>query len=222
MKKKEVFKYILLLILVFVASYYIYNLDYQREEKTGIAVDKYDDTEVLLIVSDYEDVVLWASSVLDEKDVLVVCLTCGNDEITDTELLNLLTTTNDEHLFLGFNPYNEDGSFNDWIDLYDQIDYEINKIVTLRHWDNVYTHNPSDLEDNYYHKLTSRMVTTNAVKERQSKNLQYFEPSFIYDPVEQADKLIRKEELLNLFSSKDELLEKYEGLIPIEGFIKYE
>lgn len=228
MSKKEILKYLLLLILVFGASYYIYNIPFERNGKTQqIPADKYADTEALLIVAHADDAVLWASTVLKEKDVLVVCVSCGLDEKKDSEFKAILKETGDQFLFLSF-AETIDNEINDWIKEYDRLEIEINKTIKLRHWEKIYSHNADGEYGNIQHKLISRIVSKNAVKERMSSNLYYFN-YLEFDKMQDANLKVLSQAKIDY---KDKLLSKFEYLYPnyelishmmnYESFKKYE
>lgn len=220
MSKKEIIKYLLLLVFVFAASYYIYSLPYERESKKGISVDKYADTEALLVVAHYEDAVIYASTILHDKDVLVVCLSCGNDEVKDNDLKKILEYTGDQYLFLAFEEYKKE-VLDDWISSYDKMEFEVDKILRLRHWQEVYTHHPMG-ENDIQHKITSRIVTKNAIKERMSKNLNYFDTDNMklieYDP--QSPWIVYKMSLIDIYTNREAIMMKLQDIG--EYFITYE
>lgn len=228
MSKKEILKYVFLFIFVFGVSYYIYSIPFDKNGKTQqIPADKYADTEALLIVAHADDAVLWASTILKEKDVLVVCASCGLNEEKDNELKAILKETEDQYLFLDFEE-TIDGEINDWIKDYDRLEIEINKTIKLRHWEEIYSHNPDGEYGNIQHKLISRIVTKNAIKERMSNNFYYF--NFIaFEEFEDAKLKELSDEKLEF---KDNLLSKFEYLYPsyelishmmnYESFNKYE
>ncbi len=222
MKKKELIKYLLLLIFVFGVSYYIYTLPYEREAKKGITVDKYADTEALLVVSHYEDAILYASSILNDKDVLVVCITCQDDGVASQDLAKVLASSKDQHLFLGFSEYDGD-NLDDWMLSYDKLEFEIDKILKLRHWNEIYTHHPKG-EGQLQHKITSRIVTKNAIKERLSQNLNYFNTADLvlieWDPASPA--IVNKQAMIDMFTNKDEIREKMTNVSFGESFIDYD
>ncbi len=151
-------------ISLIVSSYYS-SLTNITKDYTAINLTNIDN---LMIVSHPTDEILFGGSHLLEDNYLVVCITCQDNKSTK-DFIEVLTKTQDEYIILGYPEYTNDEREN-WLNLKSNIKEDLTKIIKLKDWNIIVTHNPEGEYGNLQHRITSKLVTSISPK----KNLYYF------------------------------------------------
>lgn len=157
----------------------------------------------LLIIAHPSDEIIWAGGHLLEKNYLVVCLSCGeNKESLSTA--RTLKYTKDPYIFLGYPEKNKDENII-WSKYNKEITKDLQKIISLKKWSQIITHNPEGEYQNSQHKYLSTTVTS-LVKDK--NKLYYFGKYYSQDElVSQKKGLMPLSE--NIFLQKEQLLSYY-------------
>lgn len=180
-----------------------------------------DNINNIMIVAHPDDELLWGGAHLIEDEYLVVCVTCGENEIRQREFENAMKNVNCPHISLGYPDRNTWESYEVFIknDLY--------KILNYKKYKNIVTHNPNGEYGHNQHIKVSNYVTFIADK----RKLQYFDnyytkeelDSISYDLNAMSDSLYEKKlKSLEVYKSQMGIVENHKHTIMYENFIPYE
>ncbi len=126
-------------------------------------IDKFDvdldGINKVMIVAHPDDEMIFGGSELIDDDYLVVCITCGRDVERVREFKNVMSATNDKYIMLNY-PDLTNGERDNWKLVYDDITNDISKILKLKDWDMIVTHNKNGEYGHIHHKMTHNIVTT--------------------------------------------------------------
>ena len=113
----------------------------------------------LMIVAHPDDEMIWGGSHLIDDNYLVVCITCGTDEKRVKEFKNVMNATNDEYIMLSY-PDKTNGERDNWQKVYNDITLDIEKIIKMKNWDLIVTHNEKGEYGHIHHIMTNSIVTS--------------------------------------------------------------
>lgn len=158
--KKYLIEIIIFLITIITISICVYS--YFKPTKithdfSNLDLDGYDK---LMIVAHPDDELLWGGIHLLDDDYLVVCITCGVDNLRVKEFESVMAETNDKYIMLGY-PDKTNGERDNWDTVYNKISKDIASIIALKDWELIVTHNPQGEYGHIHHKMTSKIVTSN-------------------------------------------------------------
>lgn len=231
MKKfiKGVKKYLIPIILLIVSitilltcsiSYYIethsVNKDFSSLDLTNV--------DNLMIVAHPDDELLWGGAHLIKDNYLVVCITCGTNQIRVNEFVRVMNETNDKYIMLGY-PDKTNGERDSWDNHRANISKDLNEIINLKEWNIIVTHNPDGEYGHQHHKMTSS-ITTSIVT---TDNLYYFGKyhskktiTNYYDEMAQInDKYLSpKRKLVGVYKSQKFIQTMFDHMYPYEDWIK--
>jgi LmbE family N-acetylglucosaminyl deacetylase len=111
-----------------------------------------------MIVAHPDDEILWGGSHLIDDKYLVVCVTCGTNPIRTHEFVNTMDNTDDAYVMLGY-PDKVNGVRCNWKDEKGKIIHDLEKIMKIKKWDSIATHNPKGEYGHIHHILVNKMVT---------------------------------------------------------------
>lgn len=180
----------------------------------------------LMIVAHPDDEMLWGGSHLIDEDYLVVCVTCGVDELRVKEIERVLKETNDGLIMLGY-PDKTNGERDNWNTSRDGIKEDLKKIFELKDWDAIVTHNPFGEYGHIHHKMTSEIVTNNYDnKEKLVYFGVYYSKKKIGSVIEKmptiSDKnLDRKIEILKMYKTQSFIMTAFDHMFEHEDFVTY-
>lgn len=174
---KKIKKYYILIILLIISiSTIILGLITYYNNVYGVTKNidsiKLDNVNNLMIVAHPDDEILWGGAHLIEDNYLVVCITCGTNKVRVNEFVQVMNSTKDKFIMLGY-PDKTNGERDNWDNHRDSITSQLDKIISLKDWDNIVTHNPDGEYGHIHHKMTSELVT-NVVDKKKLDNLYYF------------------------------------------------
>ena len=156
MEKKFLLKGIATILFAILGSYIVYNLPMRAEvEINRIDLNKY---KKLMIVAHPDDDMIWGGAHLIQDDYVVVCITCGTNEVRLEEFKSVMKATGDSYIALGY-PDKTDGKRNEWITFYEDIKKDIDMILKSNNWDLVVTHNEKGEYGHIQHIKTNKIVT---------------------------------------------------------------
>lgn len=218
-----------ILLIIFIIAYIsIHNYLYKPyiADKDFSKVDLGNATK-LMIVAHPDDEILWGGAHLIEDDYLVVCVTCGAVKERVNEFIQVMGETNDKYIMLGY-PDKTNGERDNW-DLHrENIAKDIDKILELRDWEMIVTHNPDGEYGHQHHKMTNRIVTS--VVDDKDK-LYYFgryhskkEVPKYYNEMMPINDIYYKEKLriIGLYRSQYFIQTMFDHMFAYEDFVTYE
>ena len=225
MSKKKIIIGIIIIILVIVLSTLLILKFHEKE------IDKYEDLNLegynkLMIVAHPDDEMLWGGSHLIDDNYLVVCITCGVDKERVEEYKKVMKETNDQYLMLGY-PDKTNGERDDWVSSKESMLKDIEKILGLKDWELIVTHNPFGEYGHNHHKMTNEFVTS---KVENKDKLYYFGtyyskknigPHLEEMGVIKEENLERKIEILKLYKTQSFIMTSFDHMIEHEDWVSY-
>lgn len=145
-----------------------YCMDYDRIISKNLNLDTIETTaKKVMFVAHPDDETLWGSAALYQDKYLVVCVTCGTSKKRVLEFKEVMFLTEDDFIMLGY-PDLVKGKKSNWEKEWDNINSDIQKILSLKDWDLVVTHNPDGEYGHIHHKMTNKIVTEYAAHDKLS------------------------------------------------------
>lgn len=230
MKIKEVFTkyygYFILLvvcILVIVLGFINYNKTHSVN-KDFSSLDL-DGINKVMIVAHPDDELLWGGAHLINDDYLVVCVTCGTNQVRVNEFVKLMNETNDKYVMLGY-PDKTNGERDSWDDHRDNIAKDLESIFALRDdWEIIVTHNPEGEYGHQHHKMTNQLVTKVADNDVLYYFGRYHSKKTIapylneMTPINDID-LKEKKRLIGIYKSQDFIQTMFDHMFAYEDWVK--
>lgn len=225
---KKYSMYILsIIIIVFTTISFIVSSYYSSLTNITVDYSKIDLNEIdnLMIVSHPTDEILFGGSHLLEDNYLVVCITCGTDKELTHDFIDVLQKTKDKYIILGYPEYSNEEREN-WSNYKSNIKEDITKIIKLKDWSTIVTHNPEGEYGSLQHKLTSQIVTSISPK----KKLYYFGKYYIKKSIvnEQnklsqinQNRLNQKIKLIGMYKTETYIQTEFNHMYKYEEWIKY-
>ncbi len=221
MKKNTLSLFFLILLIGFlIYEFIIYDNSVLANKGRDLSV--LDDADNLMIVAHADDDLLWGGMHLIKDKYVVVCVTCGTNELREKEFEHAMRLTNDSFLSLGYIEV-VNGHAANWDKIYSTIDAELGKIVNYKNWKTIVTHNPDGEYGHRHHRWVSNMVTSSAPK----LNLYYFDryhlkhDKEVFLSPEEMRLFIKKKEYLKVYESQSAIINNHRNSIIYEKFISY-
>lgn len=227
---KKIILSILLVILVIITI----SINFKKEENLNLRNFEVDLSNVdnIMIVAHPDDEMIFGGSHLIDDNYLVVCITCGAVKNRVYEFQKVMDETNDKYIMLDY-PDKTNGERDNWDTVYDDITKDIEKILKMKEWKTIVTHNEKGEYGHIHHKMTHNIVQS--IYENnylENDNLYFFGTYY------KKDKLPEVEDTLDTISEenyekKNKIIYDYyisqksvaDGLAHIfkyENFTKYE
>lgn len=217
-----------LIILAISISMLIYNYSYTSKDLSEIDLNK---AKKLMIVAHPDDETLWGGAHLLEDDYLVVCITCGNNKSRVKEFKKTMGVTNDQYIMLGY-PDKVFGIRSNWKQEETLIYNDLRKIIELKDWKLIVTHNKEG-EYGHIHHIKSNKIVTNIYNDFNIKAPLYFfgkyytkseMNSLAVKPNKIDDTLcdIKVNKLIELYGTQSFIKEKFNQMFEYEDWIKYD
>lgn len=169
--KKNLKKIICILcILCIVSTLSIYYYKTTHSVTKDFSKINLDNVNKLMIVAHPDDEILWGGAHLLEDDYLVVCITCGTNQVRVNEFVRVMHRTKDKYIMLGY-PDKTNGERDNWDTVRKDIIKDLTDIIELKDWELIVTHNPDGEYGHIHHKMSSAIVTQITDT---SDNLYYF------------------------------------------------
>ena len=152
---KSAFKY----IVFFAFTIFMCFIIYQKApiKKTDINNLNLSNINNLMIVAHPDDETIWGGAHLLKDNYLVVCITCGTNRTRVEEFKKALAISNDSYVMLGY-PDKKNNQRDDWSLSYNNIKKDLEKIIKLKNWDIIVTHNIDGEYGHIHHKMTHSIV----------------------------------------------------------------
>lgn len=157
----------------------------------------------LMIVAHPDDEMLWGGISLIKEKYLVVCITCGTNNIREKEFEKVMNETKDDYIMLNY-PDKTNFRRNNWDMYYDSIKKDLEKIIKIKKWNKVVTHNLKGEYGHIHHLKTNKIVTELA---KSNNNLYYF--GEYYTKKEIANKIPKYKIEKDLLDEKIKILKNY-------------
>lgn len=199
-------------------------------EITDFSTINLDKAKKLMIVAHPDDETIWGGAHLLEDDYLVVCITCGQDEIRVKEFEKVMSETNDQYIMLGF-PDKVLGVRSEWTEEKPRIKNYIKEIVELKDWDLIVTHNQKGEYGHNHHIMTNEIVTDVYNEKELQTPLYYFGKYYSkakYEQLEEKPPVIKQElydikvnKLIEIYESQSFITEKFGQMFNHEDWTQY-
>lgn len=225
---KKYSTYILsIIIIVFTTISFIMSSYYSSLTNITVDYSKIDLNEIdnLMIVSHPTDEILFGGSHLLEDNYLVVCITCGTDKELTHDFIDVLQKTKDNYIILGYPEYSNDEREN-WSNYKTNIKEDITKIIKLKDWSTIVTHNPEGEYGSLQHKLTSQIVTSISPKKKLYYFGKYYTKKSIVNEQNKLsqinqNRLNQKIKLIGMYKTETYIQTEFNHMYKYEEWIKY-
>ena len=111
-----------------------------------------------MVVAHPDDETLWGGAHLNDDSYLIVCITCGKNRIRYHEIKSVSKMSNNRFIGL-FYPDKTLFVRDDWKNYEKSISSDIRKIIMMKDWNTIATHNKNGEYGHEQHKMTHRIVT---------------------------------------------------------------
>ena len=232
-KRRKIILGIILILVLVLAIYtfisiiasYKYSLD--KELKS---VDLHD-TNNLIIVAHPDDETLWGGSHINEDKYFIVCITCGKNRIRYSEIKKVSKMSDNNFLGL-FYPDTTWFMRNDWKKYKKNIEKDLERIIKMKKWNSIVTHNKDGEYGHIHHKMTHRIVTDiyeNNNLNNQTK-LYYFGKYYSKEKIKlmekdtyimSSDSLKKKEKMIKKYRTQYFVTKKFRHMNTHENFQEY-
>ena len=175
---KSSIKYSILIILFILISIFLL-LNYHPSFETQLKNIDLDSVDNLMIVAHPDDETLWGGVHLLKDRYLVVCVTCGRNRTRYYEIKTAMKVSDDEFIALWY-PDKIKGKRDDWYAYYDSLYNELYKLITLKKWKLIATHNPQGEYGHIQHRMLSSTVTKIYNELNLDNDLYYFGSAHYY------------------------------------------
>ena len=201
---------IVLVKLLFFRSY-----DYTTIDLTGI--------EKVMIVAHPDDETIWGGAHLLEDNYLVVCITCGENRKRTEEFKKVMKESKNKYIMLNY-PDRIKGRRDNWQTSKPLIIEDIEKILSLKEFDLIVTHNPKGEYGHVHHIITSSIVTYLSPKEK----LIYFGKYYTKKKSESnllpkiSDELLEEKlKLISIYKTQGFIENAFVQMFPYENWVSY-
>jgi len=187
-------------------------------------------TDKLMIVAHPDDEILWGGGHLLDGGYLVLCITNGRNQKRTAEFRNAVSQTGNIPLILEY-PDKVNFLRDDWDAVRDGIESDLKKIIALKQWSLIVTHNPDGEYGHQHHKMTNSLTV--AAYEALHFDVplyffgQYYKASVL--PEYEAnlmrlpdETLRRKQEICRCYESQADVVEKLGHMLPFENWTLYQ
>lgn len=197
-----------------------------------------DKVKKLMIVAHPDDELIFGGGHLLEGDYLVLCITNGRNKTRRAEFENVIKETGNQGIMLEY-PDKVCGKRDEWNNVQDGIFSDIEKVISLKQYDMIVTHNERGEYGHIHHKMTHSLVVEAFEDKKPPAKLYFFgkyhkavtvdkylkgEKPLPDDMKERLpdDVVKRKTELAKLYKSQKSTVEGLWHMAPYENFIPYE
>ncbi len=236
-KKKKIAKVILitsgvLVALVIMIWFGIWNQYYNVKPISKEKIEEIEKGEYnkLMIVAHPDDEMLWGGAHLLDGGYYVVCLTRGYDKVRKAEFEEMLELTGNNGIILSY-PDKVFTRRDDWYMVMDKIKKDLDQIIEAKDWELIVTHNEAGEYGHKQHKKTNKIVTQICMEDNYKDRLfyfgKYYRKSILGEYEDKLtkiseDKLEQKQEILKVYVSQEDAVERFAHMNPYEMWQKSE
>ncbi|MDH6366006.1 MULTISPECIES: PIG-L family deacetylase [unclassified Breznakia] len=179
----------------------------------------------LMIVAHPDDESLFAGEEIRSHPYFILCITNGDNPTRRAEFMQMLKKTNNNGIILSY-PDKVNNRRSDWYYEKESIRKTLSFYTKIYDWKKIVTHNPQGEYGHQHHIMTSNIVK-NITQQQNIKEKLY---CFSYFKKEQnppyAKQLTKaqhqaKVELLELYSSQEKTVHKFDHFIDYEKIVPY-
>ena len=183
----------------------------------------------LMIVAHPDDESLWGGAHLSEGGYLVVCLTNGSNRVRAKEFTDVVEKSGNTPIILDY-PDKVFGERDDWENVRDKLENDLEFIMNFNDWELIVTHNPDGEYGHIHHVMTSESVTKLYNKQKPDAKLYYFGKYYKAVDLPNVEKdlprisdseLEAKKKLCDKYESQKTTVEKLSHMLPYENWTEY-
>ncbi len=184
----------------------------------------------LMIVAHPDDDVIWGGGHLLDGDYFVVCITNGRNDTRKPEFEKMLSQSGNSGYILEY-PDKVAGERDDWKQVWDKIESDLERLMKCKNWDLIVTHNKDGEYGHQHHKYTHSIVTEIYNDNKLEAPLFCFGTYYSKDKlpdheskmIKMYDKQIEfKNELIKVYESQEKTVQKFWHMSPYEMWTLYE
>ena len=187
-------------------------------------------TDKLMIVAHPDDEILWGGGHLLEGGYLVLCITNGRNQKRTAEFHNAVSQTGNIPLIL---EYPDKVMFlrDNWDAVRDGIESDLKKIIALKNWSLIVTHNSDGEYGHQHHKMTNSLTVAAYEALHSDAPLYFFGKYYKASVLPQYEAnlsrlpdetLRRKREICRCYESQTDVIEKLGHMLPFENWTLYQ
>ena len=155
------------------------------------AVADNDKAKKLMIVAHPDDDALWGGAHLMSGDYFVVCITNGRNDTRKPEFESMLSKSGNSGYILEY-PDKVAGKRDDWKNVRDKIESDIERIMGCKDWELIVTHNKDGEYGHQHHKYTYSIVTELYDSSKKKEPLYFFGTYYSKDKLPQHESEMTK------------------------------
>ncbi|MBR3225753.1 MAG: RICIN domain-containing protein [Atopobiaceae bacterium] len=183
----------------------------------------------LMIVAHPDDETFWGGAHLIEGNYLVVCMTNGSNPVRSLEYNRAMDLSNSERLILSYPDADNHGERDGWNYCSTGIANDLQKLLSLKSWTTIATHNPQGDTGHMQHKLVNSLVTKACKNASCVDRLWYFGQFYSagskelakLEPNVSGEVLSRKLQMANLYTAEATPYNLYwKQMMPHEHWVK--
>lgn len=228
---KKLVSIIILIIIVCVLSIGFFIIKQNEKLEKKLSKINLKNKDNLMIVAHPDDETIWGGAHLLEEEYLVVCITSGRNIIRTYELNSVMKESNNVSISLGY-PDKKKGKRDNWDNYYNDISKDLEKIIKLKNWKKIVTHNPKGEYGHIHHIKTNQIVTDIYNKDNIDSELYFFGDYYTKKNIKNKPESTYKMSTKNLKIKTDKMIKKYKTqkfikkrfnhIFKYEDWVKYE
>lgn len=200
------------------------------QDLKSVPEDALKDYDSLMVVAHPDDETIWGGSHLENGKYVVVCITNGTNSTRRKEFANVMKQTGSIGLMLTY-PDKTNGERDNWDSCKEQIQKDIDTIVSKKNWATIATHNPDGEYGHIHHQMTSAITTQAVEQQKLTDHLYYFGiyvkaknmekenyQTYLENPLT-SDDLESKLCLTKLYASQAKVMDHLGHMLPYENWI---
>lgn len=225
--EKGIIFYVVFIVIFVIAILIMLSGMFHNNDKKLSKLDasEYNDVDSLMIVAHPDDETLWGFKELQTHNCLVVCVTCGSNKVREDEIERVLKFTDDKLISLGYTDKFL-GHRSRWEHEYKRIESDLERIMNLKDWKRIVTHNAEGEYGHIHHKMIHEMLL-----DIHPKNLNYFGKYYTKKRLSHLDEkdteiyklddetLNLKRKMLKNYKSQEKVVEVFSHMVPFENMI---
>lgn len=225
---KSIFKYIIFFAFTIFMCFVIYRKTPMT--KTDINSLNLSNINNLMIVAHPDDETIWGGAHLLEDNYLVVCITCGTNRTRVEEFKKALAVSNDSYAMLSY-PDKTNNKRDDWSKVYNKIQSDLEKIIKLKNWKTIVTHNADGEYGHIHHKMTHNIVKSIYDKNNIDSHLYFFGKYYnkqdinlykdILIPINKKYRDIKTDKMISVYKSQSFITDYFGHMFNYEMWQQY-
>lgn len=204
----------------------------ERSIPAPLSQEQLDDIDIsnaskLMIVAHPDDETIWGGAHLLDGGYLVVCITNGYNTERADEFRKAVEQSGNTPLILSY-PDKVFFMRDDWSDAKKDIESDISRIMSAKHWDIAVTHNPKGEYGHIHHKMTNELTVQAFNETCGADKLYFFGDYYKASDIEKAgvsvipDEVMQKKLMLcDIYSSQERTMDKLSHMFPFENWKEY-